>query len=371
MKFEVSSTELLKNLNLAYTTITPNPLLPVAEDFLMKLDGNVLSIKATNLEVTISTSFEVTGLDDGAIAVPAKKFYETLKALPDQPISFEVEPENNSIKLASAYGVYRLGGDNPDEFPATIERDNTESFSFNAGSLSQAFAKTIFAASSDDMKPNMNGVLVQVDFNKIIFVASDGHKLVKYTFGNINSEISNSFILHKKCIGIVQKALENDVNVDISFNTKNAFFDINGTLITCRLIDGKFPDYNAVIPVDNPNVLTLNRRDFLNALRRLSIYSNQSTYQVILNISDGSLTMSAKDLDFSNEATEQMPCKYEGEPMLIGFNAKFMAEMLSVLDTEEVYINLSQSNRPGIMVPSDEPDDESLMMLVMPILVNN
>jgi DNA polymerase-3 subunit beta len=371
MKFEVSSSELLKKLNLAYSTIGPNPLLPITEDFLLILAGNILTIKATNLDVTITTSIEVTGKEDGSIAIPAKMFYETLKALPEQPVSLEIDPENYGVKLMSSYGVYRLGGDNPSEFPEEVSKEDAESFTLSASKLSQAFSKTAFATSTDDMKINMNGVYVQIDYNKVIFVASDGHKLVKYTFGNIKTDINSSFILPKKCITITQKALDSDADVTIYFNKKNAFFELEDATVTCRLIDARFPDYNAVIPVDNPNVLVLNRRDFQSALRRLSIYSNQSTYQVILNISDNSLTMSAKDLDFSNEATEQMHCKYEGDPLIIGFNAKFVAEMLGVMETDEIVINLSTPNRAGIMVPGEEPEDENLMMLVMPIMMNN
>ncbi len=371
MKFEVSSSDLLKSLNLAYSTISPNPLLPITEDFLLILDENDLTIKATNLDVTITTHMEVNGSESGSVAIPAKMFYETLRALPDQPVSIEVNSENFGIKLNSSYGVYRLSGDNPNEFPEEADKIDAESFTIPADKLAKAFSKTVFAASTDDMKINMNGVFLQIDYNKVIFVASDGHKLVKYTFGNINTEVNNSFIMPRKCIQITQKALSGDNDVTVHFNKKNAFFDIDGTQITCRLIDAKFPDYNAVIPVDNPLVLSISRRDFQNALKRLSIYSNQSTYQVILNISENSLTMSAKDLDFSNEATEQMHCKYEGDPLMIGFNAKFVIEMLNVMETDEVIINMSAPNRAGIMIPGDEPDDENLMMLVMPIMMNN
>jgi DNA polymerase-3 subunit beta len=210
-----------------------------------------------------------------------------------------------------------------------------------------------------------------VDFNKLILVATDAHKLVKYMFTNIKSEVSTSFIVPKKALNLLKGVLPPDEEVTFSFNKANAFFSFGNVKLLCRLIDAKYPDYNAVIPVDNPNLLTIGRGDFQNSLKRIAIYANKTTNQVILNINDGSLTVSAQDLDFSNEATEQLSCTYEGEPLTIGFNAKFLIEMLNVLESEDIKIELSSSTRAGILQPSEKAEGEDILMLVMPVMLSN
>jgi len=371
MKFEVSSSELLSQLQIADGAINPNPVLPILEDFLFELKENFLTITSTNLETSIVSKLEVLTSDEGRIAVPAKILLETLKALPEQPITFILDQESNGITLKSSYGEYKLSGDAPDEFPELPEEENVDSINLGTKILSEAIAKTIFATSSDELRQAMTGVFVQVDFNKIIFVATDAHKLVKYTFGGITSENTASFIIPKKALNLLKNALSADGDVKLSFNSKNAFFTFDETKVVCRLVDSKYPDYNAVIPVENPNVLSMGRRDFQNSLRRIAIYANKTTNQVILNINENSLTISAQDLDFSNEATEQLSCTYNGEPMTIGFNAKFLGEMLGILESPDVTLNLSTPNRAGILLPATQKDNEELLMLVMPVMMNN
>jgi len=237
--------------------------------------------------------------------------------------------------------------------------------------LSQAINKTLFAASNDELRPAMTGIYLQVDFNKLIFVATDAHKLVKYTFNSISSEVSTSFIIPKKALNLLKSALPGGDQVKLAFNKANAFFSFSNVNLVCRLIDARYPDYSAVIPVDNPHLLTLSRTDFLNSLKRIAIYANKTTNQVILNINDGSLTVSAQDLDFSNEATEQLTCTYEGEPLTIGFNAKFLIEMLNVLESDEIKMELSTPTRAGILLPTEEEEGEEILMLVMPVMLSN
>lgn len=371
MKFEVSSSELLSQLQIASGAISPNPVLPILEDFLFFLNDNKLTITSTNLETTIVSTLEVLASESGRIAVPAKILLETLKALPEQPITFVMDPETNGITLKSSYGEYKLAGDTPDEFPELPEEDNVNTIQLTSNILSEAISKTIFATSSDELRQAMTGVFVQVDFNKIIFVATDAHKLVKYTFGGISSENTASFIIPKKALNLLKNALSSEGDVTLSFNAKNAFFTFDDTRVICRLVDAKYPDYNAVIPVENPNVLSLGRRDFQNSLRRIAIYANKTTNQVILNINENSLTISAQDLDFSNEATEQLSCNYNGDAMTIGFNAKFLGEMLGILESPDVTLNLSTPNRAGILLPADQKDNEELLMLVMPVMMSN
>ena len=373
MIFEVSSSELLKKLQVASGAISSNPVIPILEDFLFELEGNELTISATNLEVTIISSLSVKGSEGGRIAVPAKILLDTLKALPDHPIKFQVEGDNNSIKLKSAYGEYKLSGDNSDDFPETPLEDSVNTISLECDQLVKAINNTIFATSNDELRLAMTGVLMQMDFNKVIFVSTDAHKLVKYTIGGLNSELTESVIIPKKGLTVFKNAVSSTdaETAEVSFNSKNIFFKAGETLVVSRLIDAKYPDYNAVIPVNNDKILTLNRADFQNSLKRIVIYSNKTTNQVVLNLAEDSLTVSAQDLDFSNEATEQVSCSYQADPMTIGFNAKFLVEMLGVIDTDDIVLELSAPNKAGILLPSEEGDQEKLMMLVMPVMMSH
>lgn len=373
MKFSVSSSDLKKQLQIASGAIGSNPVLPILEDFLFTVDKNKLIISATDLETSIRTSIEVNSDKNGSVAVPAKILLDTLKELPQQPITFNINDENYGIEITSAYGKYRLAGENGDDFPTIPSPDEVDSVDLKANVLNQAISKTLFATSNDDLRPAMTGVYLQVDFNKIIFVATDAHKLVKQTFNSIEGEVNTSFIIPKKALNLLKNALPSgeEDGVKLSFNKSNAFFSFGDIDLVCRLIDARYPDYNAVIPVDNPHLLTLQRMDFLNSLKRIAIYANKTTNQVILNINDGSLTVSAQDLDFSNEATEQLTCTYAGEPLTIGFNAKFLIEMLNVLESDEIKMELSTPTRAGILLPTDGVEGQEILMLVMPVMLSN
>lgn len=371
MKFSVSSSELLKKLQMAGGAIGSNPVLPILEDFLFTIENNKLTIAATDLETSIITSLEVKADTDGVVAVPAKILLETLKALPQQPVTFSINEENQAIEITSAYGKYKLAGENGADFPTIPVPDAVDTVGISANLLDQGVNKTIFATSNDELRPAMTGVYFQVDFNKLTMVATDAHKLVKYTFFEIDSEVSTSFIVPKKALNLLKGALPAGESVSLAFNKANAFFSYGDTKLVCRLIDSRYPDYNAVIPVDNPHTLSLPRGDFQNSLKRIAIYANKTTNQVILNINDGSLTISAQDLDFSNEATEQLACTYEGEPLTIAFNAKFLVEMLSVLESEDIKMELSSPTRAGILLPSEETEGQEILMLVMPVMLSN
>ncbi len=373
MVFEVSSSELLKKLQVASGAISSNPVIPILEDFLFDLSGNEITISATNLEVTIISSIEVKGKEDGRVAIPAKILLDTLKALPDQPVKFKIHKDNNSIKIKSAYGEYKLTGDNASDFPETPAEDNVNEIELESSSLIKAINNTIFATSNDELRLAMTGVLMQMDFNKVIFVSTDAHKLVKYTIGGLSSDLTESIIIPKKGLTVFKNAISSsdEESAKISFNNKNIFFKSGDTLVISRLIDSKYPDYNAVIPVDNDKTLTVNRSDFQNSLKRIVIYSNKTTNQVVLNLAEDSLTISAQDLDFSNEETEQISCDYKSDPLTIGFNAKFLVEMLGIIETDDINLQLSAPNKAGILLPTDESDQEKLMMLVMPVMMSH
>lgn len=371
MKFSVSSSELLKHLQIANGAIGSNPVLPILEDFLFTIQDNQLTIAATDLETSITTTVDVMSDSNGQVAIPARILLDTLKALPQQPITVSVNEENFGIEITSAYGKYRLAGENGQDFPSIPDSDNVDSITMQTQALGQGVSKTLFATSGDELRPAMTGVYFQVDFNKITFVATDAHKLVKYTFTEVQSEVSTSFIVPKKALNLLKGILPSGGEVKLSFNKANAFFEFEGILLVCRLIDARYPDYNAVIPVDNPNVLSIGRADFQNSLKRIAIYANKTTNQVILNINNSDLVISAQDLDFSNEATEKITCSYDGDPLTIGFNAKFLVEMLSVLESDDVKIELSTPTRAGILLPTDTVDGEEILMLVMPVMLSN
>jgi DNA polymerase-3 subunit beta len=372
MKFSVSSSELLKQLQIANGAIGSNPVLPILEDYLFKIENKQLTISATDLETSISTTIEVLADDDFTVAIPAKILLDTLKALPQQPVTFTVNEENYGIEITSSYGKYKLAGENGADYPNIPEPDDVDTVKINSQFLLEAINKTVFATSSDELRPAMTGVYFQVEYNKLICVATDAHKLVKYTTHQMAGEVSTTFIVPKKALNLLKNALPANDGVTISFNKANAFFSFGSMNLVCRLIDARYPDYNAVIPVDNPNNMTTNRADFQNSLKRIAIYANKTTNQVVLDITDKSLTVSAQDLDFSNEATEQMPCNYEGEPLRIAFNAKFIVEMLGVLDGEEVKMEFSTASRAGILTPVEETNnDRDILMLVMPVMLNN
>jgi len=371
MKFSVSSSDLLKQLQIANGAIGSNPVLPILEDFLFSVSDNKLTISATDLETSIINEIEVMSDGNGIIAVPAKILLDTLKELPQQPITFNINEENYGIEITSAYGKYKLAGENGQDFPKIPEADSVDTITLQAPALAQAISKTLFATSNDELRPAMTGVYFQVDFNKLTFVATDAHKLVKYTFTDIKSEVSTSFIVPKKALNLLKGALPSGDDVKLSFDKSNAFFSFGNVNLICRLIDAKYPDYNAVIPVDNPHLLSAGRSDLMNSLKRIAIYANKTTNQVILNVNDGSLTVSAQDLDFSNEATEQLTCTYTGDPLTIGFNAKFLIEMLNVLESDEIKMELSTPTRAGILLPGEATEGEEILMLVMPVMLSN
>jgi DNA polymerase-3 subunit beta len=314
---------------------------------------------------------EVMADRDGTIAIPGKILLETLKALPAQPITFTIDENTYGIEITSAYGKYKQKVENGADYPAIPQPDQVDAITLPSRLLANGINKTLFATSGDELRPAMTGVFFQIDFNKLIMVATDAHKLVKYSFSNVESGVSTNFIVPKKALNLLKGALPDGGEVKLAFSKTNAFFSFGDTSLVCRLIDARYPDYNAVIPVDNPKELTVSRSDFQSSLKRIAIYANKTTNQVVLSLNDGSLNVSAQDLDFANEAVEQLPCNYNGEPLSIGFNARFLIEMLSVLESEEVRLEMSTPTRAGILLPVEEVEGEDILMLVMPVMLNS
>jgi len=371
MNFIVSTTSLLKSLQTISGVINSSSVLPILEDFLFEIKNGKMTVFATDLETSMSTELNVESKDNVRIAIPAKIILDTLKTLSEQPLTFKVDTKTFAVEIVSETGKYKLSGENPDYFPKVPQPEGTSDVALAAGILSSAVASTLFAVSNDDLRPAMTGVLVQVSPEGTTFVATDAHKLVKMKREDVKSPKANQFILPRKALNLLKSTLpHSETSVQVAYNKSNAFFTFENTRLTCRLIDAQYPDYNAVIPVNNPNKLTLDRLEFQNALRRISIYSNKTTYQVILSISGSELKISAQDLDFSNEATEKLACSYEGNDMDIAFNARFLIEMLGVLSTKEIEIELSTPTRAGVIRPADKEENEDLLMLIMPVMIN-
>lgn len=374
MRFIVSTSTLLKQLQAVSGASSTSTVLPILENFLFEIEGSTLTISATDLQTSMVTSLPIeTKEEEGKkIAMPSKILIETLKTLPDQPVAFTVDMETLAIEISAGDGKYKLSGENAEDFPKIPEVEDASTVNIPASVLSEAISKTIFAVSNDELRPAMAGVLVQFGEQSVEFVSTDAHKLVKYKRTDIGTEKAASIILPKKALSLLKSTLSSeDSNVSIEYNNTNAFFKFNDLHLICRLVDERYPDYEAVIPQVNPNRLTVDRALFLNTLRRVVIFANKTTHQVRLKISGSELNISAEDLDFSNEAHERLNCQYEGEDMEIGFNAKFLVEMLSNLSSEEVMIEMSTPNRAGLLKPSISEEGEDILMLVMPVMLNN
>ncbi|WDF68761.1 DNA polymerase III subunit beta [Sphingobacterium oryzagri] len=372
MRFIVSTSILLKQLQAISGASSSSTVLPILENFLFEIKDNLLTISATDLQTSMVTSLQIEAKEEGKVAMPSKILIETLKTLPDQPVAFSVDTSTLAIEISAGDGKYKLSGENADDFPKIPVVDNVSTVSLGASILSEAINKTIFAVSNDELRPAMSGVLVQLAEQSITFVSTDAHKLVRYRRTDVSSDKPTSLILPKKALTLLKSSLPSDETVvSIEYNNTNAFFQFGNIHLICRLIDERYPDYEAVIPQVNPNKLTVDRLLFLNTLRRVVIFANKTTHQVRLKISGSELHISAEDLDFSNEAHERLSCQFEGQDMEIGFNAKFLVEMLNNLSASEVVIEMSTPNRAGLLIPAIKEDNEDILMLVMPVMLNN
>jgi DNA polymerase-3 subunit beta len=370
MKFIVSSTQLLKHLQQISGVISANTVLPILEDFLFEIEKNKLTVVATDLETVMKISMDIEAKDNGKVCIPSKILLDSLKNIPEQPLTFNID-KNFGIEITSDNGKYKVMGENPDNFPKEPAADIANSFTMPSLALVTAINKCLFAVSNDDLRPAMTGVFFELSPKGITCVATDAHRLVRFTRLDVVCPKTDTFIVPKKPLNLLKSALPlNDSELQISYNNNHLFVKHGGTELVCRLIDARFPDYKVVIPTDNPYKLTVNKNDFQNALRRISVFSNKSTNQVALTITGSELQLAAQDVDFSFEGNERMTCQYDGEDLQITFNAKFLIEMLSAADTDEITIELSTPTKAGIIKPSEKSEDEILLMLVMPLMLN-
>ncbi len=371
MKFVISSSTLLKHLSTINGVIASNPIVPILENFLFQLDKSNLTVTASDMQTVMITEFEVESRDSGSFAVPARLLLDTLRSLPEQPVQINIDEETFGTELVTANGRYKLAGENPMDFPRVPQVNRTFSIEMDSDTLASAIANTIFATSTDDLRPAMTGVFVQVSESSTTFVATDGHRLIRYRREDVTSPNSTTMILPRKALNLLKSSLPGEIMpVKAEFSNSNAFFSFGHIKMICRLIDERFPDYENVIPQNNPNKLRIERTELLSTLKRISIYSNKTTHQIRLKISQNELVISAEDLDYSNEATEKLSCEYDGEEMEIGFNAKFLIEMLNNLSVKNISLEMSQPNRAGLIIPVEKTENEDTLMLVMPVMLN-
>lgn len=373
MQFIVSSSQLLQQLQVLVGVVNTNNTLPILDNFLFELTEDQLKITVSDIETIMSSSISVQSEYQGIIALNARLLLDAVKTFPEQPLTFIVNEENNTIEISSEHGKYDMAYYNGDDFPQTVTLESPSKTIITSDILATAITHTVFATGNDDLRPVMSGVFFQFTPEELTFVATDAHKLVKYTRTDLSNTEAAEFIMPKKPLNILKGILGSaESDVEIEYNETNAKFSFDEISLTCRLIDGKYPNYDAVIPKENPNKLIVNRASFLNSVRRASIFSSKSTHQIRLKMAGTELNISAEDVDFSNKADERLTCNYEGDDMQIGFNSRFLLEMLNNLSSDEILIEMSVPNRAGILTPIDGKEDgEDILMLVMPVMLNN
>jgi len=375
MKFVVSSTELLSHLQAISRVISSKNTLPILDNFLFELKNDELVATASDLESTLITTIPLeTSVGEGVIAFPAKILTDTLKEFPEQPLTFDIDASSLAVKITSENGVFSIVGQNGEDFPKLPEKEENSLVNITVESdvLLTGVNKTLFATADDELRPVMNGIFVELGNNDLTFVASDAHKLVRYKRLDGRSDVESSFILPKKPASLLRNILPKEENpVKVEFDDKNAFFTLSNYKLICRLVEGNYPSYNSVIPKNNPNVLTIDRVELYNTLKRVSVFSNPASNLIKFELKANELVVSAQDIDFSISARERLLCQYEGQELEIGFKSVFLLEILSNISSSNVMVELSDPTRAGIFLPYDnENADEDVLMLLMPMMIN-
>jgi DNA polymerase III subunit beta len=375
MKFVVSSSDLLSHLQAISRVISSKNTLPILDNFLFHMEDSTLEITASDLETTLITRMSLQNASEtGSIAIPAKILLDTLKEFADQPLTFDIDTSSFAVVINSENGRFSVVGQNASDFPQlpVIKGDRKNSLRVGSEVLMNGINKTLFATADDELRPVMNGVFIELGGDNLTFVASDAHKLVRYKRNDVKPGDNASFILPKKPASLLKNILPKESNdIAIEFDDKNALFTLTNYTMVCRLVEGNYPSYNTVIPVGNPNKLRLDRLEFYNSLRRVSVFANQASNLVKLQLTGNQLTISAQDIDFSISAYERIKCNYDGDDMEIGFKSLFLIEILSNLTSGDVIFELSDPSRAGIMVPAEvETEGEDVLMLLMPMMIN-
>lgn len=374
MRFVVSSTALLSHLQAISKVINSKNTLPILDCFLLDLNGTTLTLTAADSETRLVTSIEVADAEGtGKLAVNAKNLLEPLKELPEQPLTFEINDSNLETFIFFHNGKYNFVGQSGDDYPQPKELKETAiSLSIDPQILFSGINRTLFASADDELRPVMNGIYFDISTEDLTFVASDGHKLVRCKTLAAKGSERASFILPKKPANLLKTILPKESEtVELSFDENNAHIKMSSYTMTCRFIEGRYPNYNSVIPQNNPNKLVLDRMTLLNALKRVSVFSNQASNLIKLQLSGSNIVVSAQDIDFSTAAEETIQCEYTGTPMSIGFKSNFMIDILNNIPASEVSLELSDPSRAGIILPVENEENEDLLMLLMPMMLND
>ena len=374
MKFVVSSTALLSHLQAISKVINSKNTLPILDCFLLDLEGNKLSLTAADSETRLTTSVEVSDTEGkGKLAINARNLLDPLKELPEQPLTFDINDENLEIFIYFHNGKYNFIGQNGDDYPQPKElKESAVSLDIDPLVLYTGINRSIFASADDELRPVMNGIYFDITTEDLTFVASDGHKLVREKTLTAKGNERASFILPKKPANLLRAILPKESEtVEIKFDENNAYIKMSGYTMICRFIEGRYPNYNSVIPQENPNKVTLDRLAFLNALKRVSVFSNQASNLVKLQLTEQSIVISAQDIDFSTAAEETISCQYAGTAMNIGFKSNFLIEILNNIPSTEISFELSDPSRAGLILPSENEENGDLLMLLMPMMLND
>jgi DNA polymerase III subunit beta len=375
MKFVVSSSELLGHLQAISRVISSKNTLPILDNFLFNLSGNDLEITASDLESTLITRMKLENTEgDGTVALPARILLDSLKEFSVQPLTFDINVSTMAVIISSENGKFNVVGQNGIDFPAlpAIKKEKRFSFVINADVMLAGIGKTLFATADDELRPVMGGIFVEASADKITFVASDAHKLVRYQRTDAKADDIASFILPKKPASLLKNILPREEGpVTVEFDDKNAFFNLSNYKVVCRLVEGNYPNYNSVIPKNNPRRITIDRVEFYNTLKRVSVFSNQASNLVKLQLTGNQIMVSAQDIDFSVSAYERIKCQYEGDEIEIGFKSVFLLEILANIASQDVMIELADPTRAGLILPAlSDNDSEDLLMLLMPMMIN-
>ena len=370
MKFSSPCNEIQKALSSVGSVVPAKSTLPILENFLFELSKNSLTISATDLDISMSLTLQVKGVEDGKIAVPAKRLSETIRSLTTTDVEFQIDVEKNKILMKTTTGEYRLTGESSEKYPSVPSFKGNKSITISNDILRRLVTKTSFAVSTDELRPAMMGMFFQIKKKEVRAVATDGHRLVKFINTAYTGEVEQEIIVPAKALNIVAKSIT-DKDSNITFNESHVMFTFGQSTLVARMIEEKYPNYESVIPLDNEKKLTIDKNLLLAAVRRTSLYASSTNHQVRFSLRKGSVVVSAEDIDFGSEAKETIECEYSSEPMEIGFNSVYVADILSHLDTNEITFSFSTPTRACIVQPAKQENGENLLMLVMPVRLNN
>lgn len=370
MNFIIPSRELLNRLIEMGGLISNKPALPVLENFLFDIKDNTLTIYSTDMETSMVCSLSVEASEDIKFAIPGKMLQDVLRSLPDQPLTFKVDPTNFRVEVIRDNSDYKIAGTSSDDYPKMQEKIVDNAIKIPANILSRAITKTAFATSSDELRVNLNGINLDFKEDRLVFVATDSNRLVRFTRTDIKPGFEASIIIPKKPMNLLSKSLpEDDSEVSVEFNKNTIYFSYGDTELSCRLIAANYPNYEQVIPSENEKDLSIDRGNFYDSINRVSLFANKATQQIRLKITGNEIDMRAEDIEMANEGKETLSCNFNGDDLEIGFNARFLKDIISAVDSDEVVLKLSEPNRAGLILPSQNEDNEDITMLIMPMML--